>query len=86
MEDVLWKAYRDNNMCFANLVNMSYGNITAETVIRELAPLGRTGDSQVVVMDYATDILYCMYPNPKTYNPGYNAPAIQIELGTFFNA
>lgn len=26
-----------------------------------------------------------MYPNPDTFNPGYNAPAIRIDLGTFFN-
>jgi hypothetical protein len=32
-------------MCFANLVKMNYGNITAETVVKEIAPLGQTGDS-----------------------------------------
>jgi len=86
LEDVLWKAYHDNNMCFANLVQMNYGKITAETVVQQIAPLGETGDSQVVVMDYDTNTLYSMYPNPKTSNPGYNCPAIKLDLNPFFSA
>jgi len=85
LEDVLWKAYKDNNPCFANLVTAEYGKITAEYVIRNIAPLGETGDSQVVVMDYATNQVYCMYPNPVTSNPGYNAPTVMVDLSVFFN-
>jgi hypothetical protein len=47
-------------------------------------PRAETGDSQVVVMDHATDTIYAMYPNPVTHAPGFQRPAIKIELGPYF--
>jgi isopenicillin-N N-acyltransferase like protein len=81
---VLWKAYPDDTPCFSSIINAFYGKLTPEIYYRYVAPLGLTGDSQVAVMDYATDDIYCMYPNPVTSEPGYNCPPIKIPLGEFF--
>jgi len=85
LEDILWKAFHDDSECFKSIINDNYGKITPETIYRYIAPMGQTGDSQVAVMDYADDVVYCMYPNPVTFNPGYNAPPIKVDLKPFFN-
>lgn len=58
----------------------NYGAITAEMVFREAAAKGETGDSQVVVMDFAHNTIYCAYPNPKTQAPGFQRPAVKINM------
>jgi len=83
---VLWKAYPDNTPCFKSIVEKNYGNLVPEMYYRLFAPLGLTGDSQVVVMDYSNDDVYCMYPEPKTSEPGYNCSPIKIKLGQYFAA
>jgi len=85
-EDVLWKAFHDGNMCFANIVNATYGNITPEVIYQWMAPLGQTGDSQVAVMDYKNDIVYLGYPNPTTFNPAFNCQQVKVDLTPFFSA
>jgi hypothetical protein len=35
-------------------------------------------------MDYSNDEVVCMYPNPKTFEPGYNCPPIKVKLGQYF--
>jgi hypothetical protein len=36
-------------------------------------------------MDHATNFIYAMYPNPKTSAPGFQRPAIKIDLNPRFN-
>jgi hypothetical protein len=69
-----------------NIVQQYYGNITPEVIYQQMAPLGQTGDSQVVVMDYKNDILYLAYPNPVTYNPAFNCQHVKVDLTPFFSA
>lgn len=40
LEDTLWKAYHDDTACFKSIVEAHYGNITAETIYRYMAPMG----------------------------------------------
>lgn len=37
-------------------------------------------------MDYANDVIYCNYPNPFTFEPGYVCPTIKIDLKPFFSS
>jgi len=36
-------------------------------------------------MDYSNDHIYAMYPNPKTKVPGFQRPAVKIDLAPRFN-
>jgi len=85
MNGMIWKAYIDGKPCFKNHFVPNYGNITPELVYRYVAPRSETGDSQVVVMDFANNHIYCMYPNPVTHAPGFQRPAIKIDLTPRFN-
>ena len=62
-----------------------YVKITPEDIWRYVAPRAETGDSQVIVMDYAHNHIYAMYPNPVTKQPGFQRPAIKIDLNPHFN-
>lgn len=63
---MIWKAYVDGKPCFQNNLLPRYGKITPEHIWRYVAPRSETGDSQVIVMDHATNHIYAMYPNPVT--------------------
>lgn len=82
---MIWKAYIDDKPCFQNHFLPKYGKITAEDVWRYVAPRSETGDSQVIVMDFATNHIYAMYPNPVTQEKGYNRPVIRIDMTPRFN-
>ena len=82
---MIWKAYVDGQPCFKNHFEPHYGKITPELIWRYVAPRAETGDSQVIVMDYATNHIYAMYPNPVTKQPGFQRPAIKIDLNPHFN-
>lgn len=82
---MIWKAYIDGKPCFKNHFEPNYGKITPELVYKYVAPRSETGDSQVIVMDYATDTIYANYPNPVLQTKGYTRPTIKIELGPRFN-
>jgi len=85
MEGMIWKAYHDDKTCFKNHFVPRYGKITPQDIWRYVAPRSETGDSQVIVMDYATNHIYAMYPNPVSQQPGYQRPAIKIDLNPRFN-
>jgi len=85
MPGMIWKAYHDDKTCFKNHFVPNYGKITPELIWRYVAPRSETGDSQVIVMDFATNHIYAMYPNPVTQTVGYNRPAIKIDLTPRFN-
>ena len=85
MKGMIWKAYVDGKPCFKNHFEPHYGKITPELIWRYVAPRAETGDSQVIVMDYANNHIYAMYPNPVTKQPGYQRPAIKIDLNPHFN-
>ena len=82
---MIWKAYYDGTPCFKNHFEENYGNITPELIYRQVAPRAEAGDSQVIVMDFANDVIYANYPNPKTCAPGFQRPTIKINLGPRFN-
>lgn len=65
-EGMIWKAYKDNLPCFKNHFVPRYGKITPEDIWRYVIPRSETGDSQVIIMDYANNHIYAMYPNPST--------------------
>jgi len=52
---------------------------------KQVAPRSETGDSQVIVMDFSNNHIYAMYPNPTTCAPGYQRPAVKIDLTPRFN-
>jgi len=37
-------------------------------------------------MDYSDDVVYCMYPDPDAYVPGYSCSPIKVDLKPFFSA
>ena len=82
---MIWKAYYDDKPCFKNHFLPRYGKITPEDIWRYAVPRAETGDSQVIVMDYANNHIYAMYPNPVTKAPGFQRPAIKIDLNPHFN-
>jgi hypothetical protein len=82
---MIWKAYIDDKPCFKNHFLPKYGKITPEDVWRYAVPRAETGDSQVIVMDFATNHIYAMYPNPVTQDKGYTRPVIKIDLTPRFN-
>lgn len=81
---LLTKAYIDDKPCFKNHFVPNYGKITPELIYRHVAPQSETGDSQVIVMDYANNHIYAQYPNPATKSPGFQRPAIKIDLNPRF--
>jgi len=36
-------------------------------------------------MDFSNNNIYAMYPNPATSTPGYQRPAVRIDLTPRFN-
>ena len=84
MEGMIWKAYVDEKPCFKNHFVPSYGKVTPELIYKKVAPRSETGDSQVIVMDFSNDHIYAMYPNPVTQAPGFQRPAVKIDLGPRF--
>ena len=77
---MIWKAYKDDRMCFANHFAPNYGKITPEMIWKYVAPRSETGDSQVVVMDFSNNHIYAMYPNLVSNTPGWSRPAVRIDL------
>jgi len=85
MPGMFWKAYIDELPCFKNHFEPAYGNVTPELIMQKACPRAETGDSQVIVMDHEHDIVYAMYPNPVTKEPGYQRPPVMIDLKPRFN-
>ena len=54
-------------------------------VWRQATALTETGDSQVVVMDFETNTVYCQYPEPVSQAPGFQRPSVKINLEPFFS-
>jgi len=70
--------------CWKNILEPRYGSLDAEVFYKYVTPSGQTGDSQVIVTDYATHTIYAAYPDPKTSVPGYFRPFVEIDLKPFF--
>jgi hypothetical protein len=81
---MIWKAYKDDRNCFANHFTPSYGKINPDMIWRDVAPRSETGDSQIIVMDYANNHIYAMYPSPVLMTPGWTRPAVRIDLNPRF--
>jgi len=85
VKGMFWKSYPDDKPCFRNTFEPNYGKITPEMVWRQATALTETGDSQVVVMDFNTNIIYCQYPEPVSQAPGFQRPSVKIDLNPFFS-
>lgn len=59
----------DSDSCFNDLVKGKYGDIDADWIMNVLAPLHKTGDTQLVVYDYKAEsmLLQVSYGNKLSF-------------------
>ncbi len=81
---VIMPEHDDNDGCFNNLVRDNYGKIDAEWVMTNLAPTHKTGNTQLAVYDYSTQILLLQYSGNNT--DAFLKPALRIRLNGMFSS
>jgi hypothetical protein len=85
MENIVFEALREERkQCFASLLYLNYGKITPEFVYRTLAGLHETGDTQTVVMELNTNVIYLANSDFVTGVPAYKRRFTKIDLTPFF--
>jgi hypothetical protein len=52
MNNVLYKAYYDGRTCFRDILQKEYGNISAETLFRRVAPMSETGLTILILISF----------------------------------
>ena len=71
----------DNSECFNDLIRENYGRIDSEWIMRVLAPLHKTGDTQLAVYNYRNMELLLQYSRGGVY--AYNRTPLRIDLAPF---
>lgn len=81
-DDVVYMpVHDDNSECFNDLLKENYGKIDADWVMRTLAPLHKTGDTQLAVYRYATKELLIQYSRAGV--PAYKRSPLLVKLADF---
>lgn len=75
--------------CMTQLLEYYYGSITAEVTLRNITAQFQTGDTQVVVYDYAANNIYvsnCAVWNPATgAAPAYDRQFTKFDMTAMWN-
>jgi len=66
--------------CLGEIIQKNLGHIDAEFIYRELAPLHKTGDTQIVVYDFARETVYLSHSDPQTGAFAYERPLIKLDM------
>jgi hypothetical protein len=78
------KSSAQNRPCFGQVFNATYGNITAEFVFRQLAPLDQTGDTMVAVYDFGNNVVWLSFSSPEKGIPAYERPPFFLNMTQLF--
>ena len=66
----------------------AYGNITAETMIRRIAPLERTGNLHAAVYDFTNRFMYVVGSSPVDEDRhvvrAYDRPWLRLDMDKLF--
>jgi len=71
------------NPCVGNLLNETYGNITAEFLVQYPAPSAQTGDTLLAVYDYKAMYTYVAWS--QNGSPAYSNQILAINIGALFS-
>lgn len=73
-----------SNPCVGNILQSFHGEITAETLYRDVAGYHSTGDTQVAVMDPAGEQIWVSWSAYKTNQKAYTRSMLHIKLSDFW--
>lgn len=71
----------DKSQCFNDLLRENYGSVDSEWIARVLAPLHKTGDTQLVVYNYRNLEMIVQYSRDGV--EAYRRTPLKIELAPF---
>jgi hypothetical protein len=71
----------DNSECFNDLIKENYGRIDSDWIMRTLAPLHKTGDTQLAVYSFKTRELLVQYSRGGVQ--AYKRNPLLVRLGDF---
>ena len=72
------------NPCIGAILNATHGQITAETLYRDVAGYDQTGDAQVIVMDPAAQEIWASWSQYGASVNAYERSPIHIRLSDFW--
>jgi hypothetical protein len=73
------------NKCLGQVLSQNLGHMDAEFLYNKLAPLHKTGDTQIVVYDFARETVYLSYSDPQTGALAYARPLLKLDMGYLLN-
>eukprot|EP00744_Colponema_vietnamica_P012483 GILI01017519.1.p1 GENE.GILI01017519.1~~GILI01017519.1.p1 ORF type:complete len:436 (+),score=90.74 GILI01017519.1:30-1310(+) len=77
------------NACLGDLINMHYGNITAEILALQISPIAKTGDFHTVAFDYEGKIAFIANSRKTFVTDGedvaYMRQFTRVDMGQLFN-
>jgi len=73
------------NKCLGEVLQQNLGHIDAEFLYKTLAPLHKTGDTQIVVYDFARETVYLSYSDPLTGAMAFQRPLIKLDMSYYLN-
>ncbi|CAF4513659.1 unnamed protein product, partial [Didymodactylos carnosus] len=77
-----------DNPCLSSLLTAQYGNLDAETLIREVTSVSETGDTMNAIFDYGENAVYIAYSAPQDPEgplEAYKRSHTRIDMGKLFN-
>jgi hypothetical protein len=75
----------NDDQCIANILKENYGQITAETLYREVTALEETGDNKWVVMDPAAQEIWAAWSKFGTEIEAFTRSPIHVRLNDFWS-
>lgn len=81
---VFMPIHDDSDSCFNDLLHKQYGKITDEWIMNTLAPMHKTGDTQLAVFNFKTQQLLLQVSLDKKLS--FDRPALRINLKGMFQS
>merc|ERR1739845_62612 len=78
MDGVFYWYKNGHDECMGETIKSEYGNLTAESLYRNIAPLGETGDTIMAVYSFATDEVYIAMA--QNFQVAYNNPVFYLNM------
>jgi len=78
------KSSAQNRPCFGQVFKANYGQIDAEFVFRQLAPLDQTGDTMVAVYDFGNNVVWLSFSMFEKGIPAYLRPPFYLDFNKLF--
>jgi len=75
----------DKNACLGQYFRDNYGKIDPEFLYKIATPTDQTGNAQLIVYDFAADLVYLSYSDPDTNTNAYDRPRVKLDMAELLN-